>query len=209
MSDWTFHPRYVEPFYLHFMNGNIVHEPPEVRTRLLTEFRLLSAELDDRQIGEMLESSWRSAKVAAWHVAYGRRAGLIPRIQALLIEQPAHVEHLCIALACVSHPETRAALLSYLEGCASGALLSHWDDEAVRPEWAVCVLRHLDAAGESPAADELWVQFLARLNRALSATSVPSRFETALLSSWTRRLDGARKTLGATLALLDQAQRAD
>ncbi len=204
VSDWTFHPKYVEPFYRHFMNANIVREPPEVRAPLLAEFRLRATELDDCQLGEMLESTWRPAKVAAWYVAYGQRVGCVPRIQTLLTGRPAHVEHLCIALARVRHPGTSAALLSYLEGCASGGLHVPWNEEAVSPEWVVCVLKYLDAVGDAQAADELWARFMARLRGGLLVANTPSRFGHTLLSSWAQRLDEARETLQATMTLFDR-----
>lgn len=203
MTDWTFDPDFVAPFYLHFMNGNLAFEPADVQIKVLAEFRLRAAQLNEDKISDMLEGAWRSAKVAAWYIAFGRREKFIPRIQAILLERPMHIEHLCIALAWLPHPATQTALLSYLEGCATGFLQSGWQDESIAPDWALNVIKYFGDAQAITLAEQYWEQFIARLARDMRSNNIGLSFADSMVASWKQGLIRSNTALVATLKLFE------
>lgn len=73
MSDLTFHPRWVKPFYGHLINPyNILSLSDRERAVLASQIIEIIPELDDRILREMLWESWRPAKVAAWIIGIRR-----------------------------------------------------------------------------------------------------------------------------------------
>jgi hypothetical protein len=97
MIDYTFHPKYVEPYYLLLMNANFIREP-EKAPDLFRNLRLLSHELDNAQLSIMLKSSWRPAKVAAWIIGLSGRKELEEDIIQLMKYNASYCEHLIFAL---------------------------------------------------------------------------------------------------------------
>lgn len=97
MIDYTFHPKYVEPYYLMLMNANFIREP-EKAPDLFRNLRLLSHELDNAQLSIMLKSSWRPAKVAAWIIGLSGRKELEEDLIQLMKYNASYCEHLIFAL---------------------------------------------------------------------------------------------------------------
>ena len=64
MSDLTFHPRWVKPFYGHLISPyNILRLSDRARAALARQIIEIMPELDDKILLEMLWESWRPAKV--------------------------------------------------------------------------------------------------------------------------------------------------
>ncbi|MFD0997851.1 DUF6000 family protein [Ohtaekwangia kribbensis] len=97
MIDYTFHPKYVEPYYLLLMNANFIREP-EKAPDLFRNLKLLSRELDNAQLSIMLKSSWRPAKVAAWIIGLSGRTELEEDLIQLMKYNASYCEHLIFAL---------------------------------------------------------------------------------------------------------------
>src|SRR5437762_12882413 len=126
MTDWTFHPTLVAPFYMHFMAGNIVTTTSaEERVNVLNEFRARAREVTDGQLREMLASTWRPSTVAAWFIAYLKRVHFTSEVEETLIARPMHVFHLCVCLATLELDSDRRALLIYIEQCTKGQFMSN------------------------------------------------------------------------------------
>jgi hypothetical protein len=155
--------RLVEPFYLHFMNGNIVSiTPPEERRSVMTLFAARLPEYSDDMLGAMFATGgWREAKVAAWAIAAGRRFSQRSTVARLLAERPGYAEHLCLALERLGGEESAGALIAYLVGCADGSLQRNEHDETVSPEWALSAMQSLDSTRSTLAQDH-WERFVAR-----------------------------------------------
>jgi hypothetical protein len=191
MTGWTFHPKLVDPFYLHFMNGNIVADPfAGQRDAVIALFKQRLPEYTDEGLRAMLAESWRPAKVAAWVIGAERRRRYLPEIARRVLEQPAYAEHFCICLGRLGGEQALAALMSYLDGCASGALQFNPYDETVSPDWALCALEYLDA-GRAAAGESRWAVFLER--------QVP-----LLRKSYERRRQANRDIYRKVMALLDE-----
>lgn len=200
--DWTFHPTLVAPFYGHLMRANITSYSLADRKPILEAFRVRAAEVSDEQIQSMLFSSWRPAKVAAWFIAYGKRGQFVTTLQAMLLEQPNYVEHLCIALARVNDASTQAALVAYVDGCATGQLQSSPLDESITPEWAVCTLEYLGAVEQ---AELSWNNFIASQQR--HSSHVYTRIANSIMASWPKRLECARTAFLKSMELFDDELR--
>ena len=187
MSDLTFHPTLVAPFYAHFMNGNIVTlAPPEERARVWREFREVMGTVEDDTLLAMLRSSWRPAKVAAWAIADRRLHGLLPEVARQLKQSPDHAEHLCICLARLGGAEALAALTGYAEACAEGRLGGALESDRLSTTWARCALQHLDA----PDARELFDRFVDRQ---------PEKFR----PHWSQDMERTAATFALVMALFD------
>jgi hypothetical protein len=161
MTDWTFHPTLVAPFHLHFMNGNLVTlSTVDERRAILREFQARAREVSDSQLGEMLASSWRPSLMAAWYIAYLERVHFLPTIAQMLVTRPAHALPLLVCLSRLDGGASQDAVLTYLEGCATGELQVDGYDESITPDDAVCALEYMDPDVGSAQGQVLWNKFL-------------------------------------------------
>jgi len=195
MADWTFHPRYVSPFYLAFMGGNLARETPLARQALLAQFRACVADLGAPQLREMLRSSWRASTVAAWFIAAGRHRSLLADVEDFLRRRPGHVAPTCLCLAHLGGATAQAALAAYVER-------PHPCDESLAPEWALAAWSHL--SGEPPEGRR---SAFVDAEIASLADVAWYRERPHLLASqragWQRRFDEARTALPVMLAFVE------
>jgi len=98
MADYTFHPLYVDPYYLLLMNANFVREP-EKAPDLFNGLKKIEKELDNVELTYMLRSSWRPSKVAAWIIGICHKVELEDELINTLHKDPFYCEHLFFALA--------------------------------------------------------------------------------------------------------------
>lgn len=214
MTDWTFHPTLVAPFYLHFMGGNIVTTTPaSERLTVLTEFRARATEVNDTQLREMLASTWRPSIVAAWYIAYLKRTVLLTEVEKTLLMRPSHAQHLCICLARLGDASASSTLLAYLERCASGQLQINEHDESITPEWALCALGHLDSDKRESQGTLLWNAFLDNQKRSLGVGywGRPGK-ELQLqsfMNSWANRLASSHQVFDELMVLFENELRED
>lgn len=178
-------PDLVEPFYLHFMNANLLTPTAEEEGAALWErFRGVLPLYDDATLERMLVGGWRSSKVAAWAIAASGRIALTPSVTKALFASPGYVEHLCICLAVLGSAEAAAALMRYLEGCADGSLQVNAFDETVGPHWALAALESLETGSEVPASghrESLWARFVERQDTRSRGSFVRGREEAMAL----------------------------
>lgn len=97
MTDYTFHPDYVNPYYLLLMNANFVRYPAEI-PGLFNGLKKIEKELDNTQLTYMLRSSWRPSKVAAWLIGLYQKLELENELINTLHNSPIYCEHLIFAL---------------------------------------------------------------------------------------------------------------
>ena len=156
MTAWTFHPRFVAPFYRPLMGGNLARLPADERTALLDAFRASAAAPTRDALREMLHAGWRSSCVAAWFIAARRERALQGEVERFLVERPGHVAPMCLCLAHLGGASAAAAVAGYASACTDAALRAQPCDESRTPEWAVCAVAHL--TGEAPEAR--WAAFV-------------------------------------------------
>jgi hypothetical protein len=175
----------VDPFYMHFMNANILTTTPlEERAAVRELFRRRLPDYDDPTLKAMLNGGWRASKVGAWAIAAGDRVALLPDVASHLQSGAGYVEHCCIALACLGRAESVPPLTSYLERCADGSMQRNAVDDTVGPHWALAALQSLEAATAVPDADQRearWQQFLDRQDTRLREAFVRGRDEATTL----------------------------
>lgn len=204
MADWTFHPRFVAPFYLRLMGGNLARLPADECAALLAAFRACAATLTPDELREMLHAGWRPSAVAAWFIAARRDVALQGEVERFLAERPGHVAPMCLCLAHLGGESAVAAVSGYVSACTDAALRSQPCDESRTPEWAVCAWAHL--TGEAPQAR--WAAFvdaeLAGLEQAGWLHGRPE-FARRLRQSWNDRFAAARAALPAMLVFVDAA----
>lgn len=196
MVDLTFEPDLVEPFYLNFMNANILALPVEEQASIAARFRETLPSYSDDLLVAMLRSSWRPAKVAAWVIAARHDQRFVPALTEWILRAPWHTEHLCIALAALATDEAAVGLVTYL--CTllppTGAVGAH--DESVSPDWAIAGLSFVDSQlGSHRAASFLatggpWHRFI-ESRPLLSFGSNPA----AIRDHWVTRLATAQSVL--------------
>jgi hypothetical protein len=98
MTDYTFHPDYVDPYYLLLMNANFVSRPEHI-PGLFNGLKKIEKELDNVQLTHMLRSTWRPSKVAAWIIGLYQKVELEDELINKLYNSPIYCEHLIFALA--------------------------------------------------------------------------------------------------------------
>jgi hypothetical protein len=213
MTDWTFHPTLVAPFYMHFMGGNIVTTASaEERGNVLREFHGRAREVTDSQLREMLRSTWRPSTVAAWFIAYLKRLHFTSEVEEMLLAHPTHVLHLCLCLARLETDSAPKALLSYMEACAKGQLQSNDYDESITPEWAFCALEHLSPDRSTTEGAALWSAFLDKQRQSLQGShwGQPGKEQQlqSFMNSWSDRLARSRHVFPHLMSLLSTARDA-
>ncbi len=212
MTDWTFHPTLVAPFYLQLMAGNIGNTAlvgEDERRRLLAELRARAAEVTDSQLHEMLASSWRPSLVATWFITYLRKLEFRAEIEAMLMKRPANAQHLCICLSQFGGESAAKALLNYLRGCAAGTIQSSPMDEAVTPEWALCAVEYLGWDEGIERAVHLWDEFLEAQRRASSGNRYTQKYSRSFVKAWEDRLMTARQAHARVMEILEDELKPD
>lgn len=207
MTDWTFHPTLVAPFYLHFMGGNIVTiTSPVERAIILKEFRTSALEVTDSQLLEMLRSSWRPSTVAAWFIAYLKRVNFSSEIEHMLLARPDHVLHLCVCLARLETDSAPKALLSYLNACADGKLQSSVYEDSITPQWALCALEYLAPERSAAEGPPLWNAFLCKERQLLQTSWMerPGKEQQiqSIINNWEERLARSRVVFPLIMSFL-------
>jgi hypothetical protein len=206
MADWTFHPRYVSPFYLQLMGGNLARLAPDARETLRAEFHACAAELSEGELLQMLRSSWRPSTIGAWFVAARRCTALQPEIERFILARPGHVAPMCLCLAHLGGESAAAVLSRYVDECTAGRLQMSPCDESLTPEWALCAWSHL--AGEP--IEPRWREFLEAEMGSLRDAGWFERspgLERRLCDGWNARLAGARAALPLMLAFAEPPLR--
>jgi hypothetical protein len=204
MADWTFHPRFVSPFYLHLMGGNLARLDATERAALHAEFHARAAEITEPELREMLRSSWRPSTVAAWFIAARRSVALQAEVERFLVERPGHVAPMCLCLAHLGGASAAEVLSHYVQECVDGAQRSQPCDESRTPEWALCAWSHL--AGVAP--EPRWTAFvdaeIGGLEQAGWHRERP-QFLVRQRDAWNARFADARRALPEMLSFVRPA----
>jgi len=204
VAAWTFHPRFVAPFYRPLMGGNLARLPADERAALLDAFRASAAALTREELRTMLHAGWRPSAVAAWFIAARRERTLQDEVERALVERPGHVAPMCLCLAHLGGAAAAAALAGYADACTDAARHAQPCDESRTPEWAVSAWAQL--TGAAPAAR--WTAFVdAEMDGLAQAGWLDGRpgFARRLRASWDERFATARAALPAMLAFVDAA----
>jgi len=204
--DWTFHPTLVEPFYLLVMNANVLSETEAKQAEFMKSLGQAAASVTDDELLEMLRSSWRPAKVAAWLIAIGKREQFVPHLEAMLLVRPDHAEHVCIALAALHAISSVDALQRYVDFCAEGKFAPGDElGERLSPDWAVAAIEHIGDASAALRAGSGWTAFLAAQQHAIPRLLVERGVGHRLREASEARLMDAKNLLALALTLLNRA----
>jgi hypothetical protein len=202
VKDLAFHPRLVDPFYLAFINANILGFPVEEQEAIAGRFRETLPAYTDDLIVKMLRHSWRPAKVAAWVVAARPHQRFLPILAERLQREAAYAEHLCIALAAIGSHKAADILVAYLYALLPPTGYVEGFDEAISPDWALAALGVIDSESGSNRCREFlvpegpWEQFVA--SRPLFGAQPSGGLSQARLG----RLAGAQSLVPATLRFI-------
>ncbi|NBW38400.1 MAG: hypothetical protein EBR30_25925 [Cytophagia bacterium] len=145
MTDYTFHPEYVEPYYGLLMNANFVGQPDST-PRLFNGLKKIEKELDTFQLVSMLRSSWRPSKVAAWTIGFCQRVALEHELINTLRNTPFNSEHLIFGLAFLNTESSISSIESYVE-LETDSLKENFQLDRIdwlSFDWAIAALTWLD-----------------------------------------------------------------
>jgi hypothetical protein len=145
MTDYTFHPEYVDPYYLLLMNANFVREPESI-PGLFSGLKKVEKELDNFQLTRMLRSSWRPSKVAAWIIGLYQKVELEDELIKTLNNTPTYCEHLIFALAFLNTENSIGSIESHIQ-LETDSLKENFQFlriDIVSFDWAFAALSWLD-----------------------------------------------------------------
>ncbi len=194
-GDYTFHPVLVAPFYLQFMNANVLSMPEDERGRLAAKFRETLPLYSDRDLRYMLRWSWRPAKVAAWVIATRGDRTFIPDLADHLANH-VYVEHICIALAALGGATAAEPLQVYLGSVLPPTGNSDPWEECISPDWALAALEHIDA----PSARS-WLEPAGPWERFLTVC------DPRLADPWKSRLEEAGEAIPRVMTFIHEELR--
>lgn len=163
MTDYTFHPVYVDPYYLLLMNANFVREPKRV-TELFNGLKKIEKELDNIQLTHMLRASWRPSKVAAWIIGLHRKMELEDELINVLHKNPIYCEHLIFALSLLNTEKSIDGIEKHIQ-LQTDSLKVKFDIlriETMRFESALVALGWLDKQNKTNRAEkslQVWGSF--------------------------------------------------
>jgi hypothetical protein len=169
MPDYTFHPRWVKPFYLELMGFNFLRLDSNQQAEFAASLREIFDELDDTTLREMNWSSWRPQKVAAWVIGIRRLKHVTELLGQELFRSPSYTEHLCFALARLGGPIATTALALYLEEYIKPADGSYLFMDRYSFQWTLAALIWIDEQEGTTTAQKylepggLWEGFLAAM----------------------------------------------
>jgi hypothetical protein len=175
MIDYTFHPKYVEPYYLLLMNANFIRDP-EKAPDLFRDLRQLSLELDNSQLSIMLKSSWRPSKVAAWIIGLAGKKELEEDLIQLMKYNASYCEHAIFALTLLD-VESKVLEEYITDQIRKSEALPVMDIERFSFAWAIAALDWLsDKKRNDVRSDkftERWQSFIVSLEtRANKAVNI-------------------------------------
>lgn len=110
--------RFVVPFYLHVLHGNVVylHRRGE-RAKVLKQMRAAAALVTFEEALHLWPGGWRESLMASWWSAVWQWPEVTSQVEPLLIPSRSCLEgqaH-CLALLRVKSPQSRAVFVRYLD----------------------------------------------------------------------------------------------
>lgn len=151
--------RFVAPFYLHVLHGNLAVLPAIRQDEIVREMQAVAADMTFEVAVRLWPQGWREALMASWWAAVWRWPGLVGQVEPLLIpsrscyEGQAH----CLALAQARSADARAVLMRYLD-----EYLPHPDLDYDQP-WAMAALQLACADAAEPVPGQYlrrWLDWL-------------------------------------------------
>ena len=109
--------RFVAPFYLHCLNGNLVSLESDERQQLVQDMREVAPHITIEAAKALWAYEWRGAWMASWWTGVWRWPSLVAAVEPQLIPSRwvyAGQGH-CFALSRVADPASQDVLLRYLQ----------------------------------------------------------------------------------------------
>lgn len=116
--DMTIIDRFVRPYYLELLHGNLSWKPEPEVTQIVESLRKAATEISDSEIDKLLDTpEWRGRLCASWFVGLTRRSMHVPKISALLLasKQVYAGQGYCLALGLIGTDEAVVKLTAYLK----------------------------------------------------------------------------------------------
>ena len=110
--------RFVEPFYLSLLHGNLIRPDAKLAVGLPARLGEAARQITDPQLTCLLEEpGWRGRLTAAWFIGLTRRVGFINTIGRLLLasEMTYAGQGYCLALGLIGGHSCEEYLRAYLE----------------------------------------------------------------------------------------------
>jgi len=163
MTDYSFHPDYVVPYYGLLMNANFVTEPKNIPV-LFNGLKKIEKELDNVQLTDMLKSSWRPSKVAAWIIGLYEKVELEDELINTLVKDRIYCEHLIFSLAFLNTENSIASIEKHIH-LETDSLRENFDlnrIERVSFDWAIAAIGWLDKLNKTTRMEKtlhVWYTF--------------------------------------------------
>ena len=185
MTERAFHPKYVAPFYLDLMNLNFLNKSIEESEHLFNSLKLISNELQDKKLIDMLYDTWRPSKVSAWIIGIAKRENLVDELELILNKKGLlHAEHILLNLLILKGQSISQLLMNFINrqieylNETSNKLVV----ENLSIEWAVSILGYLDKLNSTTnlrkvQTSERWLIFENELKELRFYDAIKLRYE--------------------------------
>ena len=145
--------RFVAPFYLQCLHGNLVSLNPDEQYQLVQEMRAVAPQVTLDVANALWAADWRSAWMASWWAGVRRWPNAVAAVAPLLI--PSRFVYSgqghCFALSRVADLAAQDLLLRYLDTYLPQT------DAYFDQEWAMAALLHVSSVLDTGVPAEVWV----------------------------------------------------
>ena len=185
MTESAFHSKYVAPFYMDLMNMNFLSKSAEETESLFNSLQLISKDLDDSKLAEMLNDSWRVSKVAAWIIGISGRTDLVTEIESFLSKKGiCYSEHALINLLILKDRESVEPLNKFVEQQIDYLIGkdTQLDVDTLSIDWAVSIIGYLDKVNGTKELNHIyesdkWSSFEYELKRLPFYQTIKASYE--------------------------------
>jgi hypothetical protein len=147
--------RFVAPFYLHCLNGNLVSLESDERQQLVQDMREVAPHITIEAAKVLWAYEWRGAWMASWWTGVWRWPSLVAAVEPQLIPSRwvyAGQGH-CFALSRVADPASPDVLLRYLQ------LYLNQPESYYDQSWAMAALRHVSSVLGTNLPSQIWADW--------------------------------------------------
>lgn len=129
------------------MKLNFLSKSIEGTEELFNSLKVISSELEDEKLVEMLNDSWRPSKVSAWIIGVSNRSRLTKELELILNKKGVHhSEHLLLNLLILKGEKSNQSFINFINRQID--YLTETDNKLVVEnlsiEWAISILGYLD-----------------------------------------------------------------
>lgn len=147
MYDYYEQSKFPKTYHLKLMNLNFTASMKDFEvSNLFKELEELGKKIPDKNLIEMLSSSWRSSKVAVWIILVSKREKLMNELTKCLLVSNSYSEHFLVSIAILRPINSGQIISEFLFRQINKFLMDedilNLDTRSI--DWCLALLKHIE-----------------------------------------------------------------